>query len=187
VVDGVLFVGSNGYTQRTGLYIFDAATGVFRWHVKSIGSVWTSPVVVDGVVYVASAFDGLYAFGPAPFATAVEGSHLTTMVGTIQFASEIGPDGEPTVLTGPLPSGITTIFAVYDHLGVPANALVHSAWTLDGQALVDVDDTWDLAEDGRAWTRIASNQGALPNGTYEFVLSRGGQPVQQATVIVGSP
>jgi outer membrane protein assembly factor BamB len=43
------------------LYALDASTGEERWRQSLDGEIYSSPAVVDGVVYAGSFDDGLYA------------------------------------------------------------------------------------------------------------------------------
>jgi outer membrane protein assembly factor BamB len=58
VAGGVVYFGSHG--DRT-LYAVDAETGQEKWHFKINGVVYSTPVVVDGMVYFVSNDGFLYA------------------------------------------------------------------------------------------------------------------------------
>ncbi|MFI7414029.1 PQQ-binding-like beta-propeller repeat protein [Streptomyces sp. NPDC049627] len=57
VANGVVYVGSNG-----SLYAVDAATGKQRWTFPTGSRAFSSPVVSDGVVYVATSSDDKYLY-----------------------------------------------------------------------------------------------------------------------------
>ena len=61
VANGVVYAG--GWRAGGGLYGVDAVTGAMLWHFPHAGSVLTSPVVVNGMVFAASANGTVYALG----------------------------------------------------------------------------------------------------------------------------
>jgi hypothetical protein len=54
-------VGSIDYS----VYCLNASTGALVWSYATSGTVFSSPAVVDGVVYVGSEDGKIYAFGPS--------------------------------------------------------------------------------------------------------------------------
>ncbi len=60
VANGVAYYGSGTYDGK--LYAFDAVTGVLKWSYQVAGNeIYSTPAVVNGVVYVGS-WNDLYAF-----------------------------------------------------------------------------------------------------------------------------
>jgi len=55
----VVYVASIGDT----IYAFNASTGQQLWSATTGGSIYSSPAVVNGIVYVGSDDGSLYAFG----------------------------------------------------------------------------------------------------------------------------
>jgi outer membrane protein assembly factor BamB len=61
VSDGVVYAGSSD----NNLYAIDATTGRERWRFTTMGSIYSTPVIVAGVVYVGSYDHHLYAIDAA--------------------------------------------------------------------------------------------------------------------------
>lgn len=61
VSDGVVYAGSSD----NNLYAIDATTGRERWRFTTLGSIYSTPVIVAGVVYVGSYDHHLYAIDAA--------------------------------------------------------------------------------------------------------------------------
>ena len=61
VVNGVVYVGVGDFETPGHIYAVDAVTGEERWRFETGGEVWSSPAVVDGVLYVGSADGYVYA------------------------------------------------------------------------------------------------------------------------------
>jgi eukaryotic-like serine/threonine-protein kinase len=55
----VVYVGSND----DDLYGFDASTGATLWSAATGNGIQSSPAVANGMVYVGSADDNVYAYG----------------------------------------------------------------------------------------------------------------------------
>ena len=51
------------------LYALDAQTGTIQWSYKTNGAIYSSPAIVDGVVYVGSTDNNVYAIGSTTLAT----------------------------------------------------------------------------------------------------------------------
>jgi len=93
VYDGTVYVGTDGGT----LYALDAATGTEEWAVGT-GTTLSSPVVVDGVLYVGGS--GLYALDPA--------------TGEVLFETPVSGGSSPAVVNGTVyvGSGSNAVYAV---------------------------------------------------------------------------
>jgi outer membrane protein assembly factor BamB len=70
VADGVVFVGSDDTSipfspliDGHSVYAFNGTTGAIIWSYATGGSVFSSPAIANGVVYVGSDDDKVYAFG----------------------------------------------------------------------------------------------------------------------------
>jgi hypothetical protein len=59
-------------------------------------------------------------------------------------------------------------------------------WLLDGEILAEREVVWEHGAAGRAAERIAANQGSLPAGAYEVILSLAGEEVRRGAATVGA-
>jgi outer membrane protein assembly factor BamB len=184
VVDGVVYVGSNGVAVRLGLHAVDLATGQRLWQIQPLGSTNTSPVVTGGVVYVGCR-NGLYAFGSSgEDLVAGDETVITTMVGPLTFATAVDEDDMPVDPGSAFSSGATSLYIVYDFIGVEA-ATYRLVWTLDGASLYEGELAWERGEYGRALDWISSNAGPLPDGSYEVTLFLDGVEMRRGTATIG--
>lgn len=62
VAGGTVYFGSYGDSSETNLYAVDAKTGVEKWSYTNISIIDSGPLVVDGVLYIASFDSNVYAF-----------------------------------------------------------------------------------------------------------------------------
>jgi outer membrane protein assembly factor BamB len=58
VANGVVYVGASNY-----MYALNASTGALLWSSATFRPVSTSPVVANGMLYYATDYGGVYAFG----------------------------------------------------------------------------------------------------------------------------
>ncbi|HYH11913.1 MAG TPA: PQQ-binding-like beta-propeller repeat protein, partial [Thermomicrobiales bacterium] len=183
MVDGVVYVGSNGVAARMGLHLIDAETGEAIARFEEVGTMNGSPVVTGGIVYAAGD-DGLFAYGPASAVPATPEA-VAPVIGPFIFSTQVDQNNEPVDEVTSYPSGTTAIYVVYDFAGVPDGVAWRMVWTVDGEVIYDGENTWQRGEEGRAADWISANEGALPDGTYEVVLYLEGVERQRGTVTIG--
>ncbi len=107
--------------------------------------------------------------------------------GPITFASQLGRDDEPLDPGTSFPSGIRTIYAIFDYQGMRDGWEWGWRWFLDGELVINRRDTWNDGERGEnLFVTIHSRRSALPDGEYELELLVRGQVVQSGKAIIGS-
>lgn len=107
--------------------------------------------------------------------------------GPVTFAEGVDRRGAPVNPGTSFQYGIDELYAFFDYEGMQDGWAWSREWTLDGETVTTVDDSWAFGEDGEAfWVAINSGE-ALPVGDYELSLSVLGDVVREAgCAIVGA-
>lgn len=107
-----------------------------------------------------------------------------SLFGPIIFASAVDQANHPVDPGTTFDSGIEELYALFDHEGMRDGWRWTRRWSLNGQVVLEVDDTWRGGEEGRWMLSIYSDRG-LPDGEYLLELLVEDQLVQQAPCVVG--
>ncbi len=181
-----VIVGGNGREPERGLFAFDPTTGNRRWQLQSVGSVLSSPVVVGGLVLFGSDDGAVYSFdGVASDGTGSNGDGAGSYFSPFVFSSEIDALGLTVSPKTSFSENTTRLFAVFDFAGMANKIPFKVTWTVDGELLGTRDDVWQAGKAGHAFEHISSNEGNLPPGEYEIVLTIFGSDVLRGKVEIG--
>jgi S1-C subfamily serine protease len=106
--------------------------------------------------------------------------------GPITFATGEDSEGQPENPDTTFDSGISELHAFFDYQGMQDGMTWKAQWSLDGEVIIDEDQTWDSGESGTFDDYLTSRSGSMPDGEYEVKLFLEGEQVQDATAVVGS-
>ncbi|NPV07106.1 MAG: trypsin-like serine protease [Anaerolineae bacterium] len=107
--------------------------------------------------------------------------------GPVTFAQGVDRRGDPVNPGTSFPYGIAELYAFFDYERMQDGWYWSRQWSLDGEPLTSMDDTWAFGESGQAFWVAISSDDALPAGQYRLELSVLGRTVREATCsIVGS-
>lgn len=106
--------------------------------------------------------------------------------GPITFAEDMDYDERPVNVATSFPNGIKSLYAFFDYQGMEDGWEWTRRWSIDGEVVVDVSDTWVDGESGTEfWVSIYSDE-ALPDGEYQVDLLVEGEMIRSGTCIVGA-
>jgi len=108
------------------------------------------------------------------------------LFGPITFASRVDRDDNPVDPGTSFPSGIGTLYGIFDYQGMQDGWEWTQRWFLDGEVVADTSEAWELGEQGEnVHVSIYSRAGELPDGEYRLELLVQGQPVQSGVATIG--
>ncbi len=107
------------------------------------------------------------------------------LFGPITFAEGVDKNDKPVKPGTAFESGLAALYAFFDYQGMQDGMEWTRRWYLDGEVVVDVDDTWDGGDEGNWWVGINNKPNALPDGTYQLELLVQGNVVQEGTCTIG--
>ncbi len=102
------------------------------------------------------------------------------------FSTSVTDDGRPINPSMQVPAGIGTVYATFEHSHVEPGTAWSVVWMSDDKVIIDQQDQWDDAPDGRKAVKISNRKG-LPSGEYHLVLGIGGKVALEGKMIVGTP
>jgi S1-C subfamily serine protease len=103
------------------------------------------------------------------------------------FADGVTADDRPTQIVEGVPAGTTRVCAFWDYEGMVDAMTWEAMWFIDTQVNEEgsiIDNTWTGGGAGNWWV-CTSDDGGLPDGLYEVVLSVEGEVQQSGAVFVG--
>ncbi len=106
--------------------------------------------------------------------------------GHITFARGTSEDNQPIDPSTKFPTGIPTVYACWDFLGMDPDLRVTRYWYNNGEELLSKSISWDRAENGSICVQIYWEEGGgLPTGDWELKLFIGSEPAQSGTFRIG--
>lgn len=102
----------------------------------------------------------------------------------LMFSTRITSDGRPIHATHYLPAGVDEVIATFEFDNMRHGTPWSAVWMTDGKVIIEQNDTWDEAEEGRKAVKI-SNRNGVPNGEYHLVLGIGGEVALEGKMVVG--
>jgi len=120
---------------------------------------------------------------PTRQAPAVEAS-----VSRLIFAPEIDEYEQPVTVVEALPSGAEAIYLFFDYENFEDGTSWQPVLIVNGETQEDVwsVNQWEGGPQGTWWIGI-TGEPELDDGTYEFVITYGGEELGSATIEVGGP
>ena len=107
------------------------------------------------------------------------------LFGPITFAQGVDRNDRPVRPGSAFPSGLTELYAFFDYQGMQDGWKWTRRWSIDGEVVLETDDTWAGGESGNWWVGVNSEDG-LPDGLYRLELLVEGQLVQSGECTVGT-
>jgi putative serine protease PepD len=104
----------------------------------------------------------------------------------IVFAEGVDRNDNPVGTGTSFDSGITDLYAFFDYEGMQDGWSLTKKWYIDGELVLDIDDTWGGGESGSWWVSVYSDNG-LPDGEYQLELYVEGQLAQTGECTIGEP
>jgi tetratricopeptide (TPR) repeat protein len=150
---------------------FEHGQGLFIWAFQQTN---TAP---EGVF---PAFDEV----TRKIITSVEFPSPPPVIGEISFATEITEDSEPVEPSDSFSSGVTTIYAVFEHANFAPDMEFSFIWYIDGEEVLGDGSIWDANPTGTSWVNIDHPNG-LPAGEYKLQLLIDGEVLQTGSFVIG--
>lgn len=102
------------------------------------------------------------------------------------FATSATDDGRPINPSTHFPSGIHTVFATFEHVGMKPGTPWSVIWTTGGEEIITQNNTWDDPPEGRKVVKI-SNSSGVPDGEYHLIIGMGRSIALEGKMMVGNP
>lgn len=102
----------------------------------------------------------------------------------ITFAEGADRNDDPVGVGTSFESGITELYAFFDYEDMQDNWGWTRRWSIDGEVVLEIPDTWDGGESGNYWISVYSDDG-LPDGEYQLDLLVEGSVDQTGVCTIG--
>jgi outer membrane protein assembly factor BamB len=188
VAGGLVYVGGDalaeeGVAEGAGFFALDAATGELVWHLP-VGPVYAAPAVVGTSVLFQTADRAICAFAARDGDASGSGRPgAGAYVSPILFSSAVDAHDRPvdahTTFTD-----VSTLYAGVDLVGMDDGTPYQISWAHDGDVLGVLDETWSETSAGRYLSRYALEEGVIPAGEWEVVVTVDGEVVRRATASI---
>lgn len=109
----------------------------------------------------------------------------TDFFGPLTFAENVDRNDNPVRPGTAFDTGLATLVAFFDYVGMQDGWSWVRRWYIDGDLVLESDDSWEGGEEGNWWVSVSNGGDALPDGEYTLELLVQNQVVQSGSCIIG--
>jgi S1-C subfamily serine protease len=115
----------------------------------------------------------------------LSGAAQQAVIGPITFAEGVDRQGRPVRPGSSFRSGLKELYAFFTFEGMQDGWSWTRYWSIDGEVVTAMDDSWSAGESGQKWVSISRRRGPLPDGEYKLDLYVEGVFAQSGTCTIG--